>query len=327
MYLKSVEMGIKHRGERMNINEIARDLKNILGEDGILVNEPMRGHTSFRIGGPADLLVRPCCTEELKACLKVFREYEVPWQVIGNGSNLLVCDDGIAGAVIEISDRFNQLCVEGSHINAQSGALLSAVAKQALNAHLAGFEFAGGIPGTLGGAVVMNAGAYGGEMKDVIESVTVLTPAGDVLSLEASQLELDYRHSCIPEKGYIVLGVRLRLEPGDPEVMLKTTQELTHKRTSKQPLHLPSAGSTFKRPEGHFSGQLIETSGLKGVRFGDAQVSEKHCGFVVNVGSASCYDVLTLIQLIRRVVLNRYGVELEPEVKLIGRSFDAENHC
>lgn len=173
----------------------------------------------------------------------------------------------------------------------------------------------------------MNAGAYGGEMKDVIESATVLTPEGEVLSLEAAQLELAYRHSIIPEKDYIVLGVRLQLKPGDRETIVETTRDIAQRRTSKQPLHLPSAGSTFKRPDGYFSGHLIETSGLKGLRYGDAQVSEKHCGFVVNVGSASCQEVYTLIQLIRRVVLNRFGVNLEPEVKLVGRRFDAETHC
>lgn len=311
----------------MNADEIALTLIEYLGVDGVLINEPMSAHTSFRIGGPADLLVRPRSVEELKACLKVFRDHAVPWQVIGNGSNILVCDTGIAGAVIEISDRFNQLCVDGDCINAQSGALLSVVANHALNAHLTGFEFAGGIPGTLGGAVVMNAGAYGGEMKDVIESVTVLTPDGDVLSLDTEQLELEYRHSCIPRKGYIVLGARLCLNPGDPDIILETTRNLTHKRTSKQPLHLPSAGSTFKRPAGHFSGQLIETSGLKGIRYGDAQISEKHSGFVVNVGNASCQEVITLIRLVKRVVKNRFDVDLEPEIKLVGRSFDAESHC
>lgn len=309
-----------------NIWELAEYLKGVLGEEAVLPEEPMRNHTSFRIGGPADLLVRPGSVDELKVCLEAFKGKGVPWRVIGNGSNLLVCDEGIEGAVIEISDRFSQMCVDGSHINAQSGALLSAVARMALEAELTGFEFAGGIPGTLGGAVVMNAGAYGGEMKDVIESATVLTPAGEVLSLDAAQLGLAYRHSVVPEKGYIVLGVRLKLEPGDRDAIIETTRDLTQRRTSKQPLHLPSAGSTFKRPEGHFSGHLIETSGLKGLRYGDAQVSEKHCGFVVNVGTASCQEVYTLIQLIRRVVLNRFGVSLEPEVKLVGRRFDAEAH-
>lgn len=311
----------------MTIDGLESELKNIMGSDSVLINEPMHAHTSFRIGGPADILVRPRSIEELRACLKVFRENEVPWRILGNGSNILVCDTGIAGAVIEISDQFSQISIDGNHINAQSGALLSQVANQALQAHLTGFEFAGGIPGTLGGAVVMNAGAYGGEMKDVIESVTVLDQLGEVQSLDVEMLELGYRHSCILEKEYVVLGVRLCLKHGDPQVILETTKDLTHKRTSKQPLHLPSAGSTFKRPDGHFAGQLIETSGLKGVRYGDAQVSEKHCGFVVNVGNASCHDVITLIGLVRRVVLNRFGVDLEPEVKLVGRSFDAETHC
>lgn len=311
----------------MNNELVAARLKSVLDEEGVLINEPMSGHTSFRIGGPADYLIRPRSSDELKLALDILRESNIPWQVIGNGSNLLVCDAGISGAVIEIADRFSLLCVDGHHINAQSGALLSAVANLALNASLTGFEFAGGIPGTLGGAVVMNAGAYGGEMKDVIESVTVLTPDGDVITLDNKELALGYRHSIIPEKNYIVLGVRLCLKPGDREIILETTRDLTERRTSRQPLHLPSAGSTFKRPPGYFAGQLIEDSGLKGVRYGDAQVSEKHCGFVVNVGSASCHEVFTLIQLVRRVVQNRCGVNLEPEVRLVGRRFDAPHHC
>lgn len=298
-------------------------LIKIIGTDGVLEKEPMSAHTSFKVGGPADILVKPGSVEELKACLALLEEHCVPWQIIGNGSNLLVSDAGIEGVVIEICDRFSQVCVDGCHINAQSGALLSVVASRAVNANLTGFEFAGGIPGTLGGAVVMNAGAYGGEMKDVIESVTVLTREGNVICMDAGQLELGYRHSCIPEKEYVVLGARLRLRQGNPEAILEITRDLTQKRTSKQPLHLPSAGSTFKRPPGYFAGQLIEESGMKGVRYGDAQVSEKHCGFVVNMGNASCHEVMSLIRLVQRVVRNRFGILLETEVKVIGRNLDA----
>ncbi len=307
----------------MKSDIVSIKLKEILGADGVLDKEPMSAHTSFKIGGPADILVRPGSVEELKACLALLREHHVPWQIIGNGSNLLVSDAGIEGVVIEMCDRFSQVCVDGCHINAQSGVLLSVVASRAVNANLTGFEFAGGIPGTLGGAVVMNAGAYGGEMKDVIESVTVLTQEGEVHCLDAGQLELRYRHSCIPEKGYVVLGVRLRLQQGNPDVIREITRDLTQRRTSKQPLHLPSAGSTFKRPPGHFAGQLIEESGMKGVRYGDAQVSEKHCGFVVNTGNASCHEVMSLIRLVQRVVRNRFGILLETEVKVIGRTPDA----
>lgn len=298
-------------------------LKNLLGDEGVLANEPMKAHTSFRIGGPADILLRPRTAAELKDALGILREAGIPWRVIGNGSNLLVCDEGISGAVIEVAERFSQICADGEHINAQSGALLSKVAHLALQAELTGFEFAAGIPGTLGGAVVMNAGAYGGEMKDVLESVTVLTAEGEVLSLDAGDLDLGYRHSCIPAKGHIVLGVRLKLRKGRLADIQATTQDLNQRRTSKQPLHLPSAGSTFKRPVGRFAGQLIEEAGLKGLRYGDAQVSDKHCGFVVNLGGASCREVLTLIRLVQRVVANRTGVSLETEVKMIGRGFDA----
>lgn len=308
------------------MEQLVLKLKNLLGEEGALVNEPMKAHTSFRIGGPADLYLRPGTAAELKEAVLLLNEAGIPWRIIGNGSNLLVCDAGIAGAVIELADRFAQLCRDGDCINAQSGALLSRVASLALQEELTGFEFAGGIPGTLGGAVVMNAGAYGGEMKDVLESVTVLTRSGEVLSLAAGDLELGYRHSCIPAREYIVIGVRLRLQPGNRDAITALTNDLTQRRTSKQPLHLPSAGSTFKRPVGHFAGQLIEEAGLKGVRFRGAQVSEKHCGFVVNLGDAACTDVMTLIRLIQRVVYNRSGVLLEPEVKLIGRGFDAHTH-
>lgn len=308
------------------MEQLVLKLKNLLGEEGALVNEPMKAHTSFRIGGPADLYLRPGTAAELKEAVLLLNEAGIPWRIIGNGSNLLVCDAGIAGAVIELADRFAQLCRDGDCINAQSGALLSRVANLALQEELTGFEFAGGIPGTLGGAVVMNAGAYGGEMKDVLESVTVLTRSGEVLSLAAEDLELGYRHSCIPAREYIVIGVRLRLQPGNRDAIAALTNDLTQRRTSKQPLHLPSAGSTFKRPAGHFAGQLIEEAGLKGVRFRGAQVSEKHCGFVVNLGDAACTDVMMLIRLIQRVVYNRSGVLLEPEVKLIGRGFDAHTH-
>jgi len=306
----------------MNWDCVAEDIKKVVGPDRVLRNEPMSKHTSFRIGGPADILVQPENIREFCELQELMVQESLPWQVIGNGSNLLVCDSGIAGIVVQLGDSFSKVSIEGTIICCQGGALLSVVASRALEAGLTGFEFAGGIPGTVGGAVVMNAGAYGGEIKDVLESVTVLTPEGSVVVLEADDLNLAYRHSSVAENHFVVLEVVLNLTQGDPEEIRAVTKELTQRRVSKQPLHLPSAGSTFKRPNGYFAGQLIEEAGLKGVRYGDAQVSEKHCGFVVNVGKATCHDVWTLMQLIRRVVRDRSGVLLEPEVRLIGREYD-----
>lgn len=307
----------------MDIHKCIEKLTEIIDDKGLMINEPMARHTTFRIGGPADILLIPDTAQQLKEMLAVLRECDVPWQIIGNGSNMLVCDNGVEGAVIQLADGFSGICVDGDCINAQSGALLSTIANAALGAGLQGFEFAAGIPGTIGGAVVMNAGAYDGEMKDVLESVMVVTAEGELLELSVDQLALGYRTSCIQEKRYIVIGVRIRLEKGVALEIDARMKDYAERRSSKQPLHLPSAGSTFKRPVGSFAGKLIEESCLRGLRYGDAQVSEKHCGFVVNLGNADCYQVMTLINLIRRVVKNRTGVTLEPELRLIGRGFDA----
>ena len=290
-----------------------------LGEQvEILVAEPMKNHTTFRIGGPADALALPKTPEEVAEVVRFCHEHAQPYYVLGNGSNLLVSDEGYRGLVLQLYRNFNDIQVNGETITVQSGAMLAAVARTAYQTGLTGLEFASGIPGTIGGAVVMNAGAYGGEMKNVLKEVTVLTKEGEVLVIPAKALELGYRTSVIPKNGWIVLGAVLQLKKGDQEQILARMEELKEKRITKQPLDLPSAGSTFKRPEGYFAGKLIMDAGLRGFTVGGAQVSEKHCGFVVNRGDATAADVWELICEVKRRVKEMTGVELEPEVKLLG---------
>lgn len=284
----------------------------------ILVAEPMKNHTTFRIGGPADALALPKTPEEVAEVVHFCHEHAQPYYVLGNGSNLLVSDEGYRGLVLQLYRNFNDIQVNGETITVQSGAMLAAVARTAYQTGLTGLEFASGIPGTIGGAVVMNAGAYGGEMKNVLKEVTVLTKEGEVLVIPAKALELGYRTSVIPKNGWIVLGAVLQLEKGDQEQILARMEELKEQRITKQPLDLPSAGSTFKRPEGYFAGKLIMDAGLRGFTVGGAQVSEKHCGFVVNRGNATAADVWKLICEVKRRVKEMTGVELEPEVKLLG---------
>lgn len=290
-----------------------------LGEQvEILVAEPMKNHTTFRIGGPADALALPKTPEEVAEVVRFCHEHAQPYYVLGNGSNLLVSDEGYRGLVLQLYRNFNDIQVNGETITVQAGAMLAAVARTAYQTGLTGLEFASGIPGTIGGAVVMNAGAYGGEMKNVLKEVTVLTKEGEVLVIPAKALELGYRTSVIPKNGWIVLGAVLQLKKGDQEQILARMEELKEQRITKQPLDLPSAGSTFKRPEGYFAGKLIMDAGLRGFTVGGAQVSEKHCGFVVNRGDATAADVWELICEVKRRVKEMTGVELEPEVKLLG---------
>lgn len=291
---------------------------DLLGEDRVFTEEAMSQHTTFKIGGPADYFLMPDKGEDVGRVIKICKEKEIPYFILGNGSNLLVGDGGYRGTVIQIYRNMSSVTVEGNEITAQAGALLSAVAAAAKNASLTGFEFAGGIPGTIGGAVVMNAGAYGGEMKDVLTEVTVMNAEGDIFTLPTEELELGYRTSIIKTAGYIVLEAKIRLKEGDPEVIRETMKDLTIRRTTKQPLEYPSAGSTFKRPEGYFAGKLIMDSGLAGYQVGGAQVSEKHCGFVINAGDATARDVRTLMDNVRDIVYKKYGVTLEPEVKFLG---------
>lgn len=293
-------------------------LNNVIAKDSILIDEPMSRHTTFRVGGPADFFVTPKAKEEVRDVIRICKEAGMPYYIIGNGSNLLVSDAGYRGVIVQIYKEMNEVKVEGDLVKAQAGALLSGIAAKALGAELSGFEFASGIPGTIGGACVMNAGAYGGEMKDVLESVTVLTGEGKIIELGRNELELGYRTSVIAKKGYIVLGAVLKLERGDGEKIKTYMDELKEKRVTKQPLEYPSAGSTFKRPEGYFAGKLIEDAGLRGFQVGGAQVSEKHCGFVINRDHATAADIMELMRQVQIRVKENSGVNLEPEVKRLG---------
>ena len=299
-------------------SEIIKKFCDLLGEERVFTGEAMSRHTTFKIGGPADYFLMPDKDTDVGRIVKICKESAIPYFILGNGSNLLVGDGGYRGAVIQIYKNMSAVTVEGTEITVQAGALLSSVAAAAKNAALTGFEFAGGIPGTMGGAVVMNAGAYGGEMKDVLTEVTVMDEEGEIVTLPADKLELGYRTSIIKTAGYIVLEAKLQLKEGNPEVIRETMKDLTIRRTTKQPLEYPSAGSTFKRPEGYFAGKLILDSGLAGFLVGGAQVSEKHCGFVINAGGATARDVRTLMDNVRDIVYKKYGVTLEPEVKFLG---------
>ncbi|MEY8391576.1 UDP-N-acetylmuramate dehydrogenase [Lachnospiraceae bacterium] len=279
--------------------------------------EKMSGHTTFHAGGPAEYYVRPKRMQVAKI-LSLCRTYAIPWLVIGNGSNLLVGDKGIKGLVIELGREMSQITTEGNSIKAEAGAMLSSVARVAAEQGLTGMEFASGIPGTIGGAVVMNAGAYGGEMKRIVNKATVLTPEGEEKELNLQELQLGYRHSCIPENDYIVLDTELVLEPGDSEKIQEQMAKLRTQRCKKQPLEYPSAGSTFKRPEGYFAGKLIQDAGLKGFRVGDAQISEKHSGFVINRGNATASEIAELIRQVQNRVERHSGVKLETEVRFLG---------
>lgn len=285
----------------------------------LMQDEPMKKHTTFRIGGPADYYAEPDVSQ-ISKLIEIAKACDMPVAVIGNGSNLLVGDKGIRGLVIGIGKGMSEITAQGNGriITAGAGAILAAVAAKAAEASRSGLEFASGIPGSVGGAVVMNAGAYGGEIKDVLIDATVLTADGELKTVTRDELDLSYRHSIVPEKGYIVLSARFMLTPKPQDEIKAYMAELRAKRVEKQPLEYPSAGSTFKRPEGYFAGKLIMDAGLRGYSVGDAQVSGKHCGFVVNKGEATAADVLTLIKDVQETVLKQFGVKLEPEVKMIG---------
>ena len=299
--------------------EFYEKLSKIVEKEQILIEEPMKKHTTFRIGGPAEYLILPQTAEEIADVVKLCRQEEIPWYIVGNGSNLLVADEGVRGVVIQLLRNFNQIQVEGCQIRMQAGAQNAAVAKRALDASLTGFEFAAGIPGTIGGAVVMNAGAYGGEMKDILKEVTVLDQNGMIKTIPAEELELGYRTSIIARKGYVVLEAVIVLKTGDPKEIKAAMDDLKEKRVTKQPLEYPSAGSTFKRPEGYFAGKLIMDAGLRGFSVGGAQISEKHCGFVINKGNATAKDVTELMDETKKIVMEKFGVALEPEVKRLGQ--------
>lgn len=298
--------------------DLYQKLTEWMPEERVKKEEPMRLHTTFRVGGPADLFVSPNSVEEVCKVTALCREEGVPYYVMGNGSNLLVSDRGYRGVIIQFYKEMNDISVEGTLLRAQAGALLSAVANRALLESLTGFEFAAGIPGTLGGACVMNAGAYGGEMKDVLKTVTVLTQEGEALTLSNEELELGYRTSVIAREHYIVLEAEIALSEGKKEEIQAAMDDLKERRITKQPLEYPSAGSTFKRPEGYFAGKLIQDAGLCGFQVGGAQVSEKHCGFVINKDHATAAEIAELIRQVSEKVEAQFGVKLEPEVKRLG---------
>lgn len=293
-------------------------LIHTLDKDRVLLKEPMSRHTTFRIGGAADYFVKPQNPAEAAAVTRLCKESEIPYYILGNGSNLLVGDKGFRGVIIQIGKEMSSIVIEGTALRVQAGALLSRTAKEAADHNLTGMEFAAGIPGTLGGAVVMNAGAYGGEMKDILREVTVLDGEGRLKVLTNEELELGYRTSIVARNGYIVLEAVIDLKNGDKEEIQTLMDELRNKRVSKQPLEYPSAGSTFKRPEGYFAGKLIDDAGLRGFQVGGAQVSEKHCGFVINKENATAEDVVNLMRQVSEKVDEKFGVALEPEVKRLG---------
>lgn len=293
-------------------------LNTIIPKEDILLDEPMKKHTTFRVGGNADAVVKIRSKEQLSKLLSYFAIVEQPYFILGNGSNILVSDNGYEGVILKICSDFADVKVDGDVITAQAGALLSTIASVALKNSLSGFEFASGIPGTIGGAVVMNAGAYGGEMKDVVTYVEVMSTEGEIFTIDNARMEFGYRTSAIKERNFIVLEVGLKLSKGDNDAIKAKMDELAAQRKEKQPLEYPSAGSTFKRPEGYFAGKLIMDAGLRGYCVGGAQVSEKHCGFVINKSNATAADVYEVICDVKEKVRDKFGVTLEPEVIFLG---------
>lgn len=293
-------------------------LREIVGADSVKENENMAEHTTFKCGGNASLYIAPNSTDELVKVLEVLRTENYPYMVIGNGSNLLVKDSGYNGAIVEVDKKIGEIDVRGEEIIVEAGAKLSKVATIAMESDLAGFEFAHGIPGNMGGAVVMNAGAYGGEMKDVLKWVKVVDQNGEIKTLENDELELGYRTSRVMKEKMIVLEACIKLELGIMGEIADVMALLMSKRKASQPLEYPSAGSTFKRPEGYYAGKLVQDAGMKGYRVGDAMVSEKHSGFVINCGNATATDVIQVIKDVQAKVKEDFGVDLEPEVRIIG---------
>jgi len=302
----------------MNLyKDFCRKLVSVFDKEIINIDEPMKNHTSFKVGGNADILAVPNNVEEVIKLITMCREEKVPCFIIGNGSNLLVKDGGIRGVVIKFS-RLNKVTVEGDNITAESGATMLDISNAALKADLTGFEFACGIPGSIGGAVAMNAGAYNGEISNVIQSALIMDCRGEIKILNKEELELGYRTSSILKCGYTVLRVTLKFQKGEHEKISGRIQDLSRRRSERQPLEFPSAGSTFKRPEGYFAAKLIEDTGLKGLCVGGAEVSKKHSGFIINKGDATAKDIMDLIEIVQDKVKEKYDVELFTEVRIIG---------
>ncbi len=294
-------------------------IKEIVGEQNVLTDEKMDVHTSFRVGGTAKYFVTPENTEAIIGLINLCKSVNMPYYIIGNGSNLLVSDNGYEGMIISIGKKISNIIIEDTIIKAGAGALLATIGRKAAEESLTGMEFAAGIPGSLGGACVMNAGAYGGQMKDVLIDVTAITPEGVLKTFNNDELKLGYRSSLFLDSDYVVVEARMQLEKGSYDQIISDMAELAFRRRDKQPLEYCSAGSTFKRPEGYFAGKLIEDSGLKGKGFGDACVSDKHAGFVINKGSATACDVYNTICMVIDEVKKQQGIELEPEVRLLGK--------
>lgn len=299
---------------------LAQALGQVLPPSCVYTDVPMSKHTTFKVGGPVDFFVEPTSPEQVAAVVRAVRQAEVPLWIIGCGSNLLVADAGLSGVAVHLGKRFSEIRLNerSGVVTAQAGATNEDVSAVACACGLAGYEFASGIPGTIGGATIMNAGAYDGEFKDVATSVTCLTSEGEIVEVPASDAEWSYRHSMMMDKGWIVLAATMQLRIDVPEAIQARIDDLSQRRASKQPLDVASAGSTFKRPEGHFAGPLIQQAGMQGYQVGDAMVSDKHAGFVVNVGSATAADVVQVIRDVQEAVMRDSGVELEPEVRMWG---------
>lgn len=298
--------------------ELIQKISQYISKDRILVQEPMKLHTTFRVGGPAALYIELESEQEFRDILTLLDTEEEDYFTVGNGSNLLISDTGYDGIILHPSKEFSDIRVEGERLICEAGATLAAIARVALEHELTGFEFAAGIPGSLGGAIVMNAGAYDGEMKQVVESVRLITPKGEIVTKSCEEMDFSYRHSILKEESYIVLSVTIKLARGDKEQIKARMDELAAKRREKQPLEYPSAGSSFKRPEGYFAAKLIQDAGLRGFQVGGAQVSEKHCGFVINKENATAQDVCELMKKVQEQVQEKFGVTLEPEVIRLG---------
>ncbi|GFR35765.1 UDP-N-acetylenolpyruvoylglucosamine reductase [Thermobrachium celere] len=301
----------------MNLDELKINLKTFLDEDELKFNEPMKNHTSFKVGGPCDIMVIPKSKDNLIKSLELIKKYNVPYFIMGKGSNLIVKDGGFRGVILKLTG-LDYILVRENKIIAGGGASLSNTAREALLNSLKGMEFASGIPGTVGGAVAMNAGAYGGEIKDIIEWAECVDENLNLIKLTREELNLSYRHSRVQDENLVVVEACFNLEKGNYDEIRGCMEELNRRRLEKQPLNYPSAGSTFKRPPGYFAGKLIEDAGLKGYRFGGAMVSEKHAGFVINYDNATAKDVLEVIKHVQKTVYEKFGVTLETEVKIIG---------
>lgn len=299
------------------IQDFVAKLSEFIKEENMELNAPMKNYTSFKVGGNVDLLVKPENYEEVNKIIRLCKENNIVYYILGNGSNLLVKDGGLRGVAIKLS-KLNKIDIKGEELTVQSGAAIGDASIASRDASLTGLEFACGIPGTVGGAIAMNAGAYNGEISDIIDTVLVIDNNGDIIRLNKEQLQLGYRSSIILKCNYIVLEATFKLQKGDYDKISGRIEDLMRRRREKQPLEYPSAGSTFKRPEGHFAAKLIEDSGLKGVQMGGAQVSEKHSGFIINKDKATAEDILNLIHFVQKTVKSKFDVDLDTEVRIIG---------